>query len=238
MNTIIELMDQAVAKYRDLPALIIKPGFRTRIWSYADIGELVPRVAGVLRASGVEPGDRVLVWAVNRPEWGISFLGLLWAGAVVVPADVRTTDELAMKLAAQTRAKLVLASLPTLKSANRLELPALAIESLVDMARGAEPLARSEIDPDALAEIVYTSGTTGDPKGVMLDASQYHHQCGHPRQRGAARSGNPPPLDPAAFAHVRSESGVPCAADRGRIGRSIRPASSRPCWPGPSVSGG
>ena len=168
MNTIIELMEQAVAKHRDLPALIIKPGFRTRIWSYADIGDLVPRVAGVLRASGVEPGDRVLVWAVNRPEWGISFLGLLWAGAVVVPADVRTTDELAMKLAAQTRAKLVLASLPTLKAATRLELPALAIESLVDMARGAEPVPRPEIDPDSLAEIVYTSGTTGDPKGVML----------------------------------------------------------------------
>ena len=86
------------------------------------------------------------MWAVNRPEWGISFLGLLWAGAVVVPADVRTTDELAMKLAAQTRAKLVLASLPTLKAASRLELPALAIESLVDMARqrrSAPPTRRS-----------------------------------------------------------------------------------------------
>ena len=168
METIIELLDKAVAKHRELPALIIKPGFRTRIWTYADIGELVPRVAGVLRAAGVEPGDRVLVWAVNRPEWGISFLGLLWAGAVVVPADVRTTDELAMKLAAQTRAKLVLASLPTLKAASRLELPALAIESLVDMARSAKPLPHPDVDPDALAEIVFTSGTTGDPKGVML----------------------------------------------------------------------
>ena len=168
MDTIIELMDQAVAKHRDLPALIIKPGFRTRIWTYADIGDLVPRVAGVLRSAGVEPGDRVLMWAVNRPEWGISFLGLLWAGAVVVPADVRTTDELAMKLAAQTRAKLVLASLPTLKAASRLELPALAIESLVDMAGGVDPLPHPAIDPDTLAEIVYTSGTTGDPKGVML----------------------------------------------------------------------
>ena len=168
MNTIIELLEQAVAKHRQRPALVIKPGFRTRIWTYDDIGYLVPRVAGVMRASGVEPGDRVLIWAVNRPEWGISFLGLLWAGAVVVPADVRTTDELAMRLAAQTRAKLVLASLPTLKAAGRLELPALAIESLVDVARTANPLPRPQVDGDDLAEIVYTSGTTGDPKGVML----------------------------------------------------------------------
>ena len=116
---------QAVAKHRDLPALIIKPGFRTRIWTYADIGDLVPRVAEVLRAAGVQPGDRVLIWAVNRPEWGIAFLGALWAGAVAVPVDVRTTDELATKIAAQTRAKLVLASLPTMKAASRLELPAL-----------------------------------------------------------------------------------------------------------------
>jgi long-chain acyl-CoA synthetase len=168
VNTIIELLEQAVATHSQRPALVIRPGFRTRIWTYNDIGYLVPRVASVLRASGVEPGDRVLIWAVNRPEWGISFLGLLWAGAVVVPADVRTTDELAMKLAAQTRARLVLASLPTLKAAGRLELPALAIESLVDGARNATPLARPEVDGDDLAEIVYTSGTTGDPKGVML----------------------------------------------------------------------
>lgn len=168
MDTIVDLLEQAVEKHGRLPALIIKPGFRTRIWSYADIGDLVPRVAGVLRAAGVEPGDRVLIWAVNRPEWGISFLGLLWAGAIAVPVDVRTTDELAMKLAAQTRARLVLASMPTLKAAGQLELPALAIESLVDRARHADPLPRPHLDPDGLAEIVFTSGTTGDPKGVML----------------------------------------------------------------------
>jgi long-chain acyl-CoA synthetase len=167
-TTIIELFERAVATHGTRRALVIKPGFRTRTWTYADLGDLVPRVASVLRSSGVEPGDRVLVWAVNRPEWGISFLGLLWAGAVAVPADVRTTDELAMKVAAQTRAKLVLASLPTLKAASRLELPAFAIESLVDRARKAAPLPRPEVDPDSLAEIVFTSGTTGDPKGVML----------------------------------------------------------------------
>jgi long-chain acyl-CoA synthetase len=167
-ETIVELLEQAVARHGPRPALVIKPGFRTRIWTYAEIGDLVPRVAGVLRSSGVEPGDRVLIWAVNRPEWGISFLGVLWAGAIAVPADVRTTDEMAMKVAAQTRAKLVLASMPTLKVASRLELPALAIESLVDVARGVTPLPRPQVDPDSLAEIVFTSGTTGDPKGVML----------------------------------------------------------------------
>ena len=75
MDTILDLLDRAVADHGHRPALIIKPGFRTRIWTYADIGDQVPRVAQVLRGAGVEPGDRVLIWAVNRPEWGIAFLG-------------------------------------------------------------------------------------------------------------------------------------------------------------------
>jgi long-chain acyl-CoA synthetase len=168
VDTLIELLETAVARHGRRPALIIKPGFRTRIWTYADVGDLVPRVGQVLRGSGIEPGDRILFWAVNRPEWGISFLGAVWAGAVPVPIDVRSTDEFVTKIAAQTGARLVLASLPTLKSASRLELPALAIESLVDVAGGTAPLPRPTVDPDALAEIVFTSGTTGDPKGVML----------------------------------------------------------------------
>lgn len=168
MDTIIDLFEDAVARGGDHPALRIKPGFRTRTWTFADLADQVPRVAGALRSQGVEPGDRVLLWAVNRPEWSISFLAAMWAGAVVVPLDFRSTDEFAAKVAAQTRSKLILAALPTLKMASRLELPAVAVESLVDRARDSEPLPRPSVDPDALAEIVFTSGTTGEPKGVML----------------------------------------------------------------------
>ncbi|HEX2221344.1 MAG TPA: class I adenylate-forming enzyme family protein, partial [Candidatus Limnocylindria bacterium] len=168
METLIDLLDRSAERYGDRPALVIKPGFRTRVWRYGDIAELVPRVAGVLRRAGVEPGDRVLIWAVNRPEWGIAFLGVAYAGGVSVPLDVRTTDELAAKVAGATRPKLVLASQPTLQQASRLELPALAVESLVDVARDAEPLPRPTPRPDDLLEVVFTSGTTGEPKGAML----------------------------------------------------------------------
>lgn len=169
MDTIIELLERALAEHADRPALVIKPGIRTRIWTYRDIGEQVPRVAHLLREAGVEPGDRVLIWAVNRPEWGISFLGAVWAGAVGVPLDFRTTDELALKVAAQTRAKVVLASQQTMEAAARLELRVLPIESLVDRARTGPALPRPEVDPEELIDVVYTSGTTGEPKGVMLN---------------------------------------------------------------------
>jgi long-chain acyl-CoA synthetase len=168
METIIALLEDAVARHGARPERGSKPGFRARTWTFSDLADQVPRVAGVLRAAGIESGDRVLIWAVNRPEWSISFLGAVWAGAIVVPLDFRSTDELAAKVAAQTRAKLVLASLPTLNAASRLELPALAVEALVDVARHSKPLPRPTVDPDDLAEVVFTSGTTGEPKGVML----------------------------------------------------------------------
>ena len=127
----------------------------------------MPRVATLLGEAGVGPGDRVLIWAVPRPEWGIASLGAQWARAISVPIDVRSTDAFASKLAAQTRPKLVLASMPTLKSASRLELPVVTVESLVDRAAGAAVAPPPQTDPDGLAEIVFTSGTTGDPKGIV-----------------------------------------------------------------------
>jgi long-chain acyl-CoA synthetase len=168
METLTELVAEVSRAHGDRPALRIKPAFRTRTWTYRQVGDLVPRVASLLRSSGIEPGDRILIWAVPRPEWGIASLGVQWAQAISVPIDVRTTDTFASKLAAQTRPKLVLASLPTLKSASRLELPVVTVESLVDRAIDASATPMPAIDPESLAEIVFTSGSTGEPKGVML----------------------------------------------------------------------
>jgi long-chain acyl-CoA synthetase len=170
VNTILDLMERAVADHGPRTALIIKPGFRTRRWTYAQIGDLVPRVARLLRDTGIEPGDRVLIWAVNRPEWAIAFLGVLWAEGVAVPVDVRTAEDFATRVAGQTRPKLILASMPTEAAARRLELPMITVESLVDRAQSLaiRPLERPDVESATLAEVVFTSGTTGDPKGVML----------------------------------------------------------------------
>jgi long-chain acyl-CoA synthetase len=125
-------------------------------------------VARVLSEQGLERGDRVLIWGVNRPEWSIGFFGALFAGLVLVPLDVRSQPEFVAKVAQRTRAKLVLASTQTAPMADGLGLPVVLIESLPDRARRAEPLPTPSVAASDLVEVVFTSGTTGEPKGAML----------------------------------------------------------------------
>ena len=168
METVNGLIQRSVEGFGPRPALMIKPGFRTRVWRYRDIGHQVPRIARALVDAGATRGDRVAIWAVNRPEWGLGFLAAAHAGLVAVPLDVRSTDDFATKVVEQTGPKLVLASRQTEEPARRLGLPVILIESLPDLARGAEPLPAADVSADDLLLVMFTSGTTGDPKGVML----------------------------------------------------------------------
>jgi long-chain acyl-CoA synthetase len=168
LETLIDLVREGATRFDRRPALIIRPFFRTRTWRYRDLAATVPRAARVLAEAGLGEGDRVILWAVNRPEWGIAFLSIAHAGGVAVPLDVRHTVEFGRKIVAQTDAKLVVASRQTEASARELGLPIVWIETLPDQARRAEPLPPAQITGATLAEIVFTSGTTGEPKGAML----------------------------------------------------------------------
>ena len=168
METLVDLVQEVGARFDRRPALMIRPSFRTRTVRYRDLRHAVPRVARVLADEGLAPGDRAIVWSVNRPEWGLAFFGLIHAGGVAVPIDVRHPVEFGRKIAAQTEARLVIACRQTEKAARELGLPVVLVESLPDRARRAEPLPAAPVKPDDLAEIVFTSGTTGDPKGAML----------------------------------------------------------------------
>ena len=168
MNTLNDIVPASAKRFGRKPALIIRPGFRTRTWTYRDLADLVPRVARHFADAGIRRGDRVVIWGVNRPEYAIGFLGALHAGAVLVPLDVGSLPDLAQKVAAQTRAVAAIVSAQTRARAATLGLPLHDMERLPDLARGREQLAPAEVGADDLAEIVFTSGTTGDPKGAML----------------------------------------------------------------------
>lgn len=168
METLNDIVEVSAASYPDKDALIIKPGFRTRGWTYRDLAAIVPCAARVLADLGVRTGDRVLTFGVNRPEYGIAMLAALRAGAVLVPLDVNSTTEFLTKIARTTRASAVLVTAQTKARALPLGLPVLEMEMLPDLARGKPPLPKPDTRPDDLAEVMFTSGTTGEPKGTML----------------------------------------------------------------------
>jgi long-chain acyl-CoA synthetase len=105
---------------------------------------------------------------VNRPEYGIAFLAALRLGAILVPLDVNSMPEFAQKIAERTRSSAAIVSAQTLARAKALGLPLHEMERLPDLARACAPLDKADLTGDDLAEVVFTSGTTGEPKGAML----------------------------------------------------------------------
>ncbi|HEV8470104.1 MAG TPA: AMP-binding protein, partial [Candidatus Limnocylindria bacterium] len=168
METLNDILAVSAAKFGRKDVFIIKPGFRTRTWTYRDLDDIVPRIARHLSESGVRKGDRVITFGVNRPEYGLAMLGALRIGAVLVPLDVNSTAEFVQRIAKLTRASAAVVSQQTRPRAEALGLPLFDMEQLPDRARLKEPLPKADVGPDDLAEVVFTSGTTGDPKGSML----------------------------------------------------------------------
>jgi long-chain acyl-CoA synthetase len=168
VKTLNEIVDASAAHFGSKPALIIRPGFRTRVWTYGDLADLVPRVARYLAESGIARGDRVVIWGVNRPEYGIGFLAALRIGAVLVPLDVNSLPDFAQKIVARTRPTAAIVSAQTRERGLTLGLPLHDMEKLPELAARRAPLPMADLEPNDLAEIVFTSGTTGDPKGAML----------------------------------------------------------------------
>jgi long-chain acyl-CoA synthetase len=168
VETLNDILEESARRFSTKDALMIRPGFRTRAWSYRDLNDVVPRVARYLSDNGMKQGDRVLIWGVNRPEYGIAFLAALRLGAILVPLEANYAAEFAVKIAERTRASAAIVSSQTLVRAKTLGLPLHEMERLPDLARECPPLAKAALTGDDLAEVVFTSGTTGDPKGAML----------------------------------------------------------------------
>ena len=145
-------------------------GLRLVRWSYRRVAETAYGFARELEARGIDKGERVLLWAANGPEWVAAFYGCALRGAVLVPLDVESAPDFVARVQAQTCARLVLHSAETTRQAAELGAPALALEELESVLAGrpVEPYVNGDISPDDLVEIIYTSGTTAEPRGVCL----------------------------------------------------------------------
>ncbi len=161
MQTLLELFD-SFDRLGDREAVLATNGYRTRRRTYGQLAANARSFARRLQQAGAKKGDRVLIWAENRPEWVELFWGCILSGAAVVPADFRSTPDLVRRIVSETSPVLCFHG----DESDPAALPADRRAGLND------PLpppidSRADISANDIVEILYTSGSTAEPKGVV-----------------------------------------------------------------------
>ena len=143
-------------------------GYRMARWSYRDVAGVAAQFARELEARRIGPGDRVLLWGRNSAEWVAAFFGCILRGAVAVPMDQGATADFAGRVAQQVDAKLLVVAREHVLGGE--EPTTLVLDSLrEDVAQHSPELYPSPgLDRNSLAQIIFTSGTTAEPKGVVI----------------------------------------------------------------------
>ena len=157
----------AADRFGDAEAVVAGPLRLT----FAGLADRVRTAAGAFASAGVGPGDRAAVWAPNSAEWMIAAFGLLAAGGVLVPVNTRYTADEAGDILRRSGAKLVLVQKGFLGREYTAPPGVPAIDIMSGFLDDGSPLER-RVDGGAVAEIMFTSGTSGRPKGVPMTHAQ------------------------------------------------------------------
>ncbi len=165
-KSLAQYLNEFAAKGSEI-AYVQPAGYRTERWTYRRVAGTGFRFARELQARGIVKGDRVMIWGPNSAQWVAVFLGCASQGVVVVPMDDAASAEFAARVAEQVTAKLLLCSREHVGEAT---VPAIVLEELGDglSRHSASPLPMAEVSSDDILEIVFTSGTTAEPKGVVI----------------------------------------------------------------------
>jgi long-chain acyl-CoA synthetase len=146
--------------------LVYDDGYKRRGYSYADVGRAARGFAAQLNAAGIRQGDKVIVWGENRPEWIACYWGCLIAGVIVVPIDYRSSADFVRRVAGIVEARLVLVGDDVTSSG---DVPLWTQWRLGDLDWHADgPMPAVTISRDDVTQIIFTSGATAEPKGVVI----------------------------------------------------------------------
>ena len=194
-SSLVSLFLQRADERADMPCLTAKIDGQWVSLTYEQVAQRVCLLAEQLRALGLQPGDRVMIVSENRPEWAIADLAIMAAGCITTPTYTTNTegdhchilDDSGAKAVVVSNAKLAKSLFPAIMKAGRAKL-VIAIDDIAynqsgtfslhqwkDLLSGDAEAARKAVDArqqsvtrDDIACIIYTSGTSGSPRGVML----------------------------------------------------------------------
>ncbi|MGD9561435.1 MAG: AMP-binding protein [Pyrinomonadaceae bacterium] len=224
---LLDLFDTATKRFATRTAMRIERNGRKEQYTFEDVRELTLRAAGFLAKNGIKPGDRVILFSNNMPEWGITYFGILKAGATAIPIDPASSVDEIVNFAKAGEASAIVAS-PKLAGENpelreklaeawtadtlvrnegrrgpnesssirragkresaspeepaiadkSVRVPVWTFDEVFEMPDEIEESKRLALLPpkvlgNAVASLIFTSGTTGKPKAVMLSHKNF-----------------------------------------------------------------
>ncbi|ATB31617.1 AMP-binding protein [Melittangium boletus] len=177
---LLEMLEASVNAWRHRVAFRFAANEKEERFTYGEVNRYANRVGSYLMKEGVKRNERVMILSENRPEWPISYFGILRAGGTAVPVDPSLNEAEVVNIARRSEAKVLLlsedaaAELPHLATALTQAGLTTHVASLAEAMSG-DPQYPDHIGPvrrtaaaDDVASLIFTSGTTGTPKGVML----------------------------------------------------------------------
>ncbi len=148
--------------------IIFDDDYRRRNYSYQQVADAANAFARRLTEQGIKPDDKVIIWSENRPEWLAAFWACVIRKVVVVPVDYHSTPTIVHSVQEIVQPCVILVGDEVNRESLDTKVPVWSLTEMKLWERSGQPSADVSISPDDTAEIVFTSGSTAAPKGVII----------------------------------------------------------------------